>query len=198
MRQVDAVDPLLIRRYIFRWHEIVYLRTTSKIPPKDKVNTKGAKKGRQKQVAHEKSTLCDPSHWVFGEFDEIFQGKGSSPHTSQPKGLKRKHTQTNPSQVRASQSWERYLEAFPIDLHSYIHRIVNVESDGHCGFRSLSLQKYGIEENYYIVRHEHIMEIGANKELYISIMGYDCYGVTKRALHALIGSIPQRKLVRTS
>ncbi|KAK7260342.1 hypothetical protein RIF29_26309 [Crotalaria pallida] len=109
-------------------------------------------KGSRKQMAYEKSTRRDPCHWEYGEFDEISQAKASPPHNSQPKRSKMKYTQPNPSQVKAPQSWKTYLEAFPVEVHSYIDRIVNVEDDGHCKFRSLSLYKYGIEDNYYLVR----------------------------------------------
>ncbi|KAK7274841.1 hypothetical protein RIF29_15940 [Crotalaria pallida] len=53
--------------------------------------------------------------------------------------------------------------------------------------------KYGIEENYYLVRQELIMEMGANRELYVSILGQHSYDVTRLALHAPIGSVQKEK-----
>ncbi|XP_057478773.1 uncharacterized protein LOC130766091 [Actinidia eriantha] len=86
-------------------------------------------------------------------------------------------TDYNVSREREREMWERsvvrnppihdtYIEKLPVDLQRYISHTVDVQPDGHCGFRAIAALIGYSEEGWSQVRLELIEEIKQNKDLY--------------------------------
>ncbi|KAK7266816.1 hypothetical protein RIF29_19472 [Crotalaria pallida] len=107
----------------------------------------------------------------------------------------RKEAAHEKSTKREPSHWEDdVMEAFPDVLHQFIHKIINVKADGNCGFRVLSLYRYGTEENYMLIRQEVIKEMINNKVLYVDILGQSYYDKAYNALYVDgLGAVSQAK-----
>ncbi|KAK7275666.1 hypothetical protein RIF29_16787 [Crotalaria pallida] len=107
----------------------------------------------------------------------------------------RKEAAHEKSTKREPSHWENdVMEAFPDVLHQFIHKIIDVKADGNCGFRVLSLYRYGTEENYMMIRQEVIKEMVNNKVLYVDILGQSYYDKAYNALYVDgLGAVAQAK-----
>ncbi|GFS32186.1 hypothetical protein Acr_00g0021210 [Actinidia rufa] len=70
------------------------------------------------------------------------------------------------SVVRNPPIHDAYIEKLPVDLQRYISHTVDVQPDGHCGFRAIAALIGYSEEGWSQVRLELIEEIQQNKDLY--------------------------------
>ncbi|PSS09569.1 Zinc finger SWIM domain-containing protein, partial [Actinidia chinensis var. chinensis] len=70
------------------------------------------------------------------------------------------------SVVRNPPIHDTYIEKLPVDLQRYISHTVDVQPDGHCGFRAIAALIGYSEEGWSQVRLELIEEIQQNKDLY--------------------------------
>ncbi|XP_057465757.1 uncharacterized protein LOC130755383 [Actinidia eriantha] len=70
------------------------------------------------------------------------------------------------SVVRNPPIHDTYIEKLPVDLQRYISHTVDVQPDGHCGFRAIAALIGYSEEGWSQVRLELIEEIKQNKDLY--------------------------------
>ncbi|XP_052177632.1 uncharacterized protein LOC127791693 [Diospyros lotus] len=99
--------------------EIVNPDTTSLQPPTMKVRTKGRPTSKKK-IQIDTSTKRDPS--LF----EIVQSSQDS------RSLATWISKRNTNRLKG------YDDCFPPQIQPFLHNIVNVESDGHCGFRAIA------------------------------------------------------------
>lgn len=99
--------------------EIVNPDTTSLQPPTMKVRTKG-KPTSKKKIQVDTSTKRDPLL-----FEIVQSGQDSTSLTTWI-------SKTNTNRPK------RYDDCFPPQIQPFVHNIINVESDGHCGFRAIA------------------------------------------------------------
>ncbi|POW05698.1 hypothetical protein PSTT_09465 [Puccinia striiformis] len=69
-----------------------------------------------------------------------------------------------PSKSNWTSEWIKYL---PELIQPYVEEIINVGSDGHCGFRVASLFAKGSEGSYLKIRQELLDEINLNRNFYL-------------------------------
>ncbi|KAI8560152.1 hypothetical protein RHMOL_Rhmol04G0233700 [Rhododendron molle] len=67
---------------------------------------------------------------------------------------------------RRSNGRDHLVEKFPQQYQRYISHCVDVQPDGHCGFRAIAAQVYGSEDGWAQVRQDLIQEIEQNWVLY--------------------------------
>ncbi|POW09349.1 hypothetical protein PSTT_06915, partial [Puccinia striiformis] len=68
------------------------------------------------------------------------------------------------SEPNWTSEWMKYLPGW---IQPYVEEIINVGSDGHCGFRVASLFAKGSENSYLKIREELVDEINLNQKFYL-------------------------------
>ena len=82
------------------------------------------------------------------------------------------------------------IEQFPSEIHEYVDNIVNVDSDGNCGFRSIAALLGMGEESWPIIRQDLITELTHNHALYVGPLGgIDEVAKLKRSLFVPRGEV---------
>ncbi|KAH1265994.1 hypothetical protein GmHk_01G001590 [Glycine max] len=141
--------------------EIVYPDQNSMSPPPSKVNTKGASKKSMNRS--KRSTKRDPSYWEYVDVFHFVQSSNSS--------MKRSASSSDPSKPPKPARIILMLDQFEPFIQSFIHDIVDVKSDGNCGYWSIaSLLGIG-EDSWSLVRNELIKELGKWSHDYINLFG---------------------------
>ncbi|XP_052179871.1 uncharacterized protein LOC127793130 [Diospyros lotus] len=132
--------------------EIVNPDTTSLQPPTMKVRTKGRPTSKKK-IQIDTSTKRDPS--LF----EIVQSSQDS------RSLATWISKRNTNRLKG------YDDCFPPQIQPFLHNIVNVESDGHCGFRAIAGLLGMSEHNWRDIRFSLIGELQSFRAMYTQIYG---------------------------
>ncbi|KAL5190965.1 hypothetical protein HKD37_04G010299 [Glycine soja] len=136
--------------------EIVYPDHNSMCPPPSKVNTKGASKKPMKRS--QRSTKRDPSYW---EYVDVFHSVQSS---NSP--VKRSASCSEPPQPTRIIPM---LDQFAPFIQGFIRDVVDVKTDGNCGYRSIaSLLGMG-EDSWPLVHNELIKELGRWSHEYMNL-----------------------------
>ncbi|XP_052171683.1 PKS-NRPS hybrid synthetase cheA-like [Diospyros lotus] len=143
--------------------ELIDPTTTSLIPPSVKVRTKG-KPSLKKKIEVDTSTRRDPSYFeiVQSIHDSISPTIQSSVKTLNEGKLYR---------TSVKQRLLGYDASFPSKIRHFIHNIVNVESDGHCGFRAIAALLGMSEHNWRDIRMNLIGELHTFRDEYIELYG---------------------------
>jgi len=124
MNQFNEVDMAGKINIKAKLREIAYPDKTYLCPPREKVKTKGAQKGRQSKFG--RSTKRTPSY--FEHVDAILSQHDNSSTLKCSKGFISKTPLTKSIPM---------LEQFPVGIHPYIVDIVDVKADSHCGYRAV-------------------------------------------------------------
>ncbi|CAK8536923.1 unnamed protein product [Lathyrus sativus] len=167
-KSLDVIGKRTLKSRIF---ELAFPTMTSMCPPAEKVKTKeGVKKKDKKPVGSD--VYIDHSYHEY-----VDQASQSSEMQSQPSQTSKKlklsqfsQKKSQPSQAskklklsQSSQSSKQFILQFPNHIRSYIGDVVNVVSDGNCGFRVIaSLHGYG-EDGWPMVRRDLGLEIIHNE-----------------------------------
>ncbi|XP_052193761.1 uncharacterized protein LOC127802110 [Diospyros lotus] len=145
--------------------ELVDPATTSLMAPSVKVKTKG-KPSSKKKYHFDSSTKRDPSYF------EIVQSShdNTTPviQSSSKIGKKCKHSK---SRVNVKYRLRGYDDSFPPNVQYFIHNIVNVDSDGHCGFRAIAALLGMSEQNWGDIRLNLIEELHVFRAEYSQLYG---------------------------
>ncbi|CAK8532945.1 unnamed protein product [Lathyrus sativus] len=175
-KSLDVVGKKALKSRVF---ELAFPTMTSMCPPPEKIKTKGGiKKKDKKPVGYD--VYRDPSYHEY-----VDQASQSSQMQSQPSQTSKKlklsqssQKKSQPSQAskklklsQSSQSSKQFILQFPNHIKSYIDDVVNVVSDGNCGFRVItSLHGYG-EYGWPMVRRDLGLEIIYNERssLYVNL-----------------------------
>ncbi|MCI43513.1 receptor-like protein kinase, partial [Trifolium medium] len=68
-------------------------------------------------------------------------------------------------------------------MHEYYTDVIDVEGDGHCGFRAVSVLLGKSDEEYQMVRLALTIELNQNRARYVELLGgQDRFDVIKHAL----------------
>ncbi|KAL5141571.1 hypothetical protein HKD37_09G024889 [Glycine soja] len=138
--------------------EFAFLDETSMCPPPTKVKTKGAPKKVMKRS--ERSTKRDPSYWEYVDAYHSVQNSNTSVRPNASSFEPPKPARMIPM-----------LDQFPPFMHGFIEDVVDVKTDGSCGYRSVfALLRMG-EECWAMMRNKLIKEIGKWSQDYIKILG---------------------------
>ncbi|CAK8533254.1 unnamed protein product [Lathyrus sativus] len=156
-KSLDVVGKRALKSRVF---ELAFPTMTSMCPPPEKIKTKGGvKKKYKKPVGYD--VYRDPSYHEY-----VDQASQSSQMQSQPSQTSKKlklsqssQKKSQPSQAskklklsQSSQSSKQFILQFPNHIRSYIDDVVNVVSDGNCGFRVIaSLHGYGEDGGQWFV-----------------------------------------------
>ncbi|KAI5417739.1 hypothetical protein KIW84_042378 [Lathyrus oleraceus] len=141
-RSLDVIGKRALKSRVC---ELAYPTMTPLCPPPEKLKTKGGVKKKGKKPA-EYDVYRDPSYHEY-----IDKASQSSQRQSQPSQTSKK--------LKLSKNQPQFILQFPNHIRSYIEDVVNVESDGNCGFRVIaSLHGYG-EDGWPMVRRELGLEI---------------------------------------
>jgi hypothetical protein len=132
------------------FRQFVYPETTSMSPPPNQVKCKGAPKGLSKRprcYQEERSTKRSPSLVEHVEFQSQCSeaGQQSGRKTSQ------------------APNWPN-MNHLPLFMHQYFENVINVASDGHCGFRAVSGLIGDSVDSYNMVRLDLSIELKQNKK----------------------------------
>ncbi|XP_052210141.1 uncharacterized protein LOC127813254 [Diospyros lotus] len=145
--------------------ELVDPATTSLMAPSVKVKTKG-KPSSKKKYHFDSSTKRDPSYF------EIVQSShdNTTPviHSSSKIGKECKHSK---SRVNVKYRLRGYDDSFPPNVQYFIHNIMNVDSDGHCGFRAIAALLGMSEQNWGDIRLNLIEELHVFRAEYSQLYG---------------------------
>ncbi|KAI5400827.1 hypothetical protein KIW84_065620 [Lathyrus oleraceus] len=151
-RRFRSLDVIGKRALKSRVCELAYPTMTTLCPPPEKIKTKGGVKKKGKKPA-DYDVYRDPSYHEY--VDKASQSSQRQSQSSQ--------RQSQPSQaskkIKLSKKQPQFILQFPNHIRSYIEDVVNVESDGNCGFRVIaSLHGYG-EDGWPMVRRELGLEL---------------------------------------
>jgi len=122
LKEVDIANNITIKNKLC---EIAFSDLTFTCPPVDKVKSKGSQKGHAGKFA--RSMKCHPS--FFEHVDALRSQHDSSSSWKSP---------GTSSQQSAHKRKILMLDQFHGNLHPYISDIVDVGSDGHCGYRAVA------------------------------------------------------------
>ncbi|KAI5409575.1 hypothetical protein KIW84_055122 [Lathyrus oleraceus] len=140
-RSVDIIGKRALKS---RAYELAYPTMTPLCPPPEKLKTKEGVKKKGKKPA-EYDVYRDPSYHEY--VDKALQ---SSQSQSQPSQTSKKLKLSK----KQPQSKKHFTLQFPNHIRSYIKDVVNVISNGNCGFRVIaSLHRYG-EDGWSMVRRD--------------------------------------------
>ncbi|XP_058740849.1 uncharacterized protein LOC131613172 [Vicia villosa] len=168
--KVDDTMKLHIKEQLRR---IAYPETTDLKPPSQSVKTKGAPK-KVKSTQDDTSTKMTPSYHEV--VDELFPD--SSAPNSETSVFKRARTfkppqtppvvkpSAMPSIKRTIRPLIIYIDEMSLFMHQHIEKIIDVGSDGNCGYRSVAALIGKGEKNYTLVRHALISELIRHKDTY--------------------------------
>jgi len=141
--------------------ELIHQITTSLMPPNVKVRTKGKLSSKNK-IEIDRSTRRDPSYF------ELVQSRQDS---ISPTLSSVKTSQGKPYRTNVKPRLLGYDASFPPNIQYFIHNIVNVESDGHCGFRAIAALLGMSEHNWRDIRINLIEELHTFRDEYIELYG---------------------------
>ncbi|XP_057485845.1 uncharacterized protein LOC130772121 [Actinidia eriantha] len=151
---LDRMDPHIREHMIDRFINMADPSQSTVRAPSYNTEHRGRPKGKDEQ-SRRRSFLSFEYASTSGsrvtQPKATFQGRGR-----QGRGLG----------VRNSPIRDTYIEKLPVALQRYISHTIDVQADGHCGFRAIAaLIGYG-EEGWSQVRFELMEEIQQNKDLY--------------------------------
>ncbi|CAK8531757.1 unnamed protein product [Lathyrus sativus] len=196
-KSLDVVGKRALKSRVF---ELAFPTMTSMCPPPEKIKTKGGvKKKDKKPVGYD--VYRDPSYHEY-----VDQHSQSSQMQSQPSQTSKKlklsqssQKKSQPSQaskkLKLSQSSKQFILQFPNHIRSYIDDVVNVVSDGNCGFRVIaSLQGLG-EDGWSMIRQDLGLEIIHNERssLYANLFTDQLAVVRESLMIEEVGSQPPHK-----
>ncbi|GAA0143164.1 hypothetical protein LIER_35690 [Lithospermum erythrorhizon] len=117
-----------------------------------------------------------------GEGSRCGRGRGRGRGHGRGRGGRGKDTTNNVFTPLYSSKSLSYLEDFPSFLKPYIQGWLDVESDGHCGFRVVAHHVYDDQDSWMRVRQELFFEIDARPELYEKIFMFNTTRSIREAL----------------
>ena len=139
--------------------------TTSLMPPSVIVKTKG-KSSSKKKYQFDNSTRRDPSYF------EIVQSYHDNITPITQSSIKiGKECKLSKSRVNVNHRLRGYDSSFPPNIQYFIHNIVNVNSDGHCGFRAIVALLGMSEQNWGDIRLGLIEELRVFRAEYSQLYG---------------------------
>ncbi|KAI5401505.1 hypothetical protein KIW84_066106 [Lathyrus oleraceus] len=151
-RRFRSLDVIGKRALKSRVCELAYPTMTTLCPPPEKIKTKGGVKKKGKKPA-DYDVYRDPSYHEY-----VDKASQSSQRQSQSSQRQSQPSQTS-KKIKLSKKQPQFILQFPNHIRSYIEDVVNVESNGNCGFRVIaSLHGYG-EDGWPMVRRELGLEI---------------------------------------
>ncbi|XP_057461074.1 uncharacterized protein LOC130751474 [Actinidia eriantha] len=151
---LDGMDPHMREHMIDRFIDMADPSQSTVRAPSYNTEYRGRPKGRDEQsIRHS-----------FSSFEHAStSGSRSTQPTATSRGRGRRG---RGSGLRNPPIRDTYIEKLPMALQCYISHTVDVQPDGHCGFRAIAaLIGYG-EEGWFQVRFELMEEIHQNKDLY--------------------------------
>ncbi|XP_004509893.1 uncharacterized protein [Cicer arietinum] len=152
-----------------KMREVVFLHKTLILAPPEKVRTKGASK-RKKEF----DTSLDPSYW---EYVDAFQESAKQPSQRSA----RQSSQLSANQSSQYSARQPFHIHFPIFIHPYIEKIIDVVSDGNCGFCATIALLGWTEESWSLVRSQLDKEIHLHQDLYSNVF-YDSVESVRNSL----------------
>ena len=143
-RRYKSLDVVGKRALKIRVCELAYPTMTSMCPPPEKLKTKGGvKKKGKKPVGYD--VYRDPSYHEYVDQESQSSKKLSQPSQNSKRLSQPSHNSKMQSQTKKQATTKnKFITQFPNHIRSYIDDVVNVESDGNCGYRVIaSLHGYG-------------------------------------------------------
>ncbi|KAL5137337.1 Protein FAR1-RELATED SEQUENCE 5 [Glycine soja] len=138
--------------------EIAYPDQNSMRPPPSKVNTRGASKKPMNKS--QRSTKRDPSYWEYVDALHYVQNNNSSVKRSASSFDPPKPTRIIPM-----------LDQFEPFIQGFVDDIVDVKTNGNCGYRSIAALLGMGEDSWSLVHNELIKELGKWSHDYINLFG---------------------------
>ncbi|XP_057806170.1 PKS-NRPS hybrid synthetase cheA-like [Salvia miltiorrhiza] len=145
----DEIGKLTLKRKL---RDLGNPATTFLTPPLEKCKTKG-----RPLLKKFGSTRRDPSYF------EVVEAELSE----KPVTIKKPKKQT----VRRPNRHMRYLNSFPFYIQPHIRGILDVEADGHCGFRAIAGQLGFGEDCWLKVREDLVEELCHHRSYYTKFYG---------------------------
>lgn len=144
---------------VLQVNELGHPEGTSMNPPMHKVKTKESftRKGWQKA----KSNKRDPSYFEVVDSQVESNTADNADDNAATKGKRPKSL--------------LYAEDLPAGYLPFIGEVVNVVSDGNCGYRVISRQVYSSEGEWPIIRIHCYQELVAHMQLYAEMFGSETY-----------------------
>ncbi|CAK8536513.1 unnamed protein product [Lathyrus sativus] len=159
-KSLDVVGKRALKSRVF---ELAFPTMTSMCPPPEKIKTKGGVKRKDKKpVGYD--VYRDPSYHEYVDQASQSQPSQTSKKTKLSQSSQKKSQPSQASKkIKLSQSSKQFILQFPNHIRSYIDDVVNVVSDGNCGFRVIaSLHGFG-EDGWAMVRRDLGLEIIHNE-----------------------------------
>jgi len=138
--------------------EIPYPDQNSMCSPPTKVNTKGAPKKPMNR--NPRSTKRDSSYKEYVDAFHSVQNSNSSMRHSASS-----FKQPNPRRIMPM------LDQFQPFIHDFIDNIVDVKTDGNCGYRSVAGLLGMGEDSWSLARNHLLKELGKFSDDYIKLFG---------------------------
>ncbi|KAH1265882.1 Protein FAR1-RELATED SEQUENCE 5 [Glycine max] len=157
-KRFDELDVCGKVTFKSKLREFAFPDETSMCPPPTQVKTKGALKKVMKRS--ERSTKRDPFYWEYVDAYHSVQNSNTSVRPSTSSFAPPKPARMIPM-----------LDQFPPFMHGFIEDVVDVKTDGNCGYRSISALLGMGEECWAMMRNELIKELGKWSQDYIKIFG---------------------------
>ncbi|KAH1215312.1 hypothetical protein GmHk_13G036478 [Glycine max] len=130
----------------------------SMCPPPSKVNSKGAPKKLMKRS--QRSTKRDPSYWEYVDAYHSVQNSKTSVRRTASSSEPPKPARMIPM-----------LDQFAPFIQGFIEDVVDVKTDGNCGYRSIATLLGMGEESWALMRNKLIKELGKWSQDYIKLFG---------------------------
>ncbi|KAH1225249.1 hypothetical protein GmHk_11G032197 [Glycine max] len=143
--ELDVCGKLTLKSKL---RDIAYPNHNSMCHPPSKVNTKGAPKKSIKRS--QRSTKRDPSYWSINS-----SVKHSASSSESPKPIR----------------IIPMLNQFVPFIQGFIHNVVDVKTDGNCGYQSIATLFGMGEDSWLLVHNELIKELGRWSHDYTNLFG---------------------------
>ncbi|CAK8564412.1 unnamed protein product [Lathyrus sativus] len=167
-KSLDVVGKMALKSRVF---ELAFPTMTSMCLPPEKIKTKGGVKKKGKKPVGYDVYRYPSYHEYVNQASQYSQRKSQPSQTLKNLKLSQySQKKSQPSQAskklklsQSSQLSKQFILQFPNHIRSYIDDVVNVVSDGNCGFRVIaSLHGYG-EDGWPMVHRDLGLEIIHNE-----------------------------------
>ena len=176
---LDGMDPCMREHMIDRFLDMADLTQSTVRAPSYNTEHRGRPKGRDEQSRSHMPSYGDASTAGSAAIQPNARSRGRGRgRLGKGSRVRNTHDKSPVPLVR-----DTYIMKLPVACHRYISHTIDVQADGHCGFRAIAaLIGYG-EECWAQVRYDLIEEIQHNKDLYDRL--FPLNGLTDHLLHLL-------------
>ncbi|PKA64569.1 hypothetical protein AXF42_Ash007315 [Apostasia shenzhenica] len=159
---LDGMDPQMREHMIDRFFDMADPSQSTVRAPSYKTKHRGRPTDKDEQSRRRIPSFAD----IITSGSKVTQTNATSRRRGRRRGSGVRNTQSTYDHSPIPPISNTYIEQLPVVIQHHISHTVDVEPDGHCGFRAIAaLIGYG-EEGWFQVRYDLKEEIQQNKRQY--------------------------------